>query len=155
MLDATVKAEIEAHLGQYPERQAASVEALHAVQRRYGWISDEHLREVAALLGMSPAELDGVASFYNLLYRRPVGRHVVLVCDSVSCWMMGGDRVSHAIRDRLGGVRLGQVSADGEFTVLPMCCLGACDGAPVVMVGEDTHLRVDPDAVGALLDGYR
>src|SRR5262245_58029316 len=120
MLDETVRAEIEAHKSHYKNSAAASVEALHAVQRRYGWVSDERLREVAELLGMDPAELDAVASFYNLLFRRPVGRHVVLVCDSASCWMLGSSALIAELK-RLLGVGLGQTTTDGAFTLLPMC----------------------------------
>ena len=154
MLDEDIKREIEEHLGQYPSVQAASVEALQAVQRRFGWVSDEHLREVAALLQMDPAELDGVASFYNLIFRRPVGRHVILVCDSVSCWIQGCDRVLAALQERLG-IAPGQTTEDGAFTLLPMCCLGDCDHAPVLMIGEDTHRNVDPQAIEPLLARYR
>lgn len=154
MLDPAVRTEIEALVDQYPVRSAASVEALHVVQQHVGWVSDEHLRDVAQLLGMSAAELDGIASFYNLLFRRPVGRNVILVCDSVSCWMMGSDAVTTALRERLG-IGFGETTADGVFTLLPMCCLGDCDHAPVLMVGEDTHRDVDPDTLGAVLDRYR
>ena len=154
MLDPAVRAEIEALVGHWPIRAAGGVEALQVVQRHAGWVSDEHLRDVAELLGMSATELDGVASFYNLLFRRPVGRHVVLVCDSVSCWTMGCDAVFSALRAELG-VDLAQTTADGAFTVLPMCCLGDCDHAPVLMVGEDLHRNVDPQDVGALLAPYR
>ena len=76
---------------QYEDKRAACVEALMAVQRRHRWISDRRLREVAALLDMTPDELDAVATFYNLIFRRPVGRHVIMLCDSVSCWVMGHD----------------------------------------------------------------
>lgn len=154
MLDEDIKREIAEHLGQYPSAQAASVEALQAVQRRFGWVSDEHLREVAALLHMDPAELDAVASFYNLIFRRPVGRNVILVCDSVSCWILGCDRIFAALQERLG-IAPGQTTEDGAFTLLPMCCLGDCDHAPVLMIGEDTHRDVDPQALGPLLARYR
>jgi NADH-quinone oxidoreductase subunit E len=154
MLDEQVRAEIEAHLAEVGDPRIASLEALHVVQRHAGWVSDEHLREVAALLRMSAEELDGVASFYNLVYRKPVGRHVVLWCDSVSCWVMARDRVRAALERELG-IGLGETTADGAFTLLPMCCLGACDHAPVLMIGEDTHLDVDPDALGPLLARYR
>src|SRR5688500_16534517 len=133
MLDPDIRREIEAELAHLPDRRAGTVEALHVVQRHFGWVSDEHLQEVAALLGMGAAELDGVASFYNLIYRKPVGRNVILVCDSVTCWMMGADRVCQALRQRLG-VGFAETTADGAFTVLPMCCLGDCDHAPVLMV---------------------
>ena len=154
MLADRVRAEIQEHVAHARHPTAASVEALHVVQRHEGYVSDENLREVAALLGTSPEVLDEVASFYNLVFRRPVGRNVVLLCDSVSCWVMGCDRVRDALERELG-VPYGQITADGEFTVLPMACLGDCDHAPVLMIGEDTHRDVDPSAVGELLDRYR
>ena len=154
MLDEQIRDEIEVHLAQYANRAAGSVEALQVVQRHEGWVSDEHLRDVAEILGMSAEQLDGVASFYNLVFRRPVGRHVVLLCDSVSCWVMGRDEVYAELHLRLG-IGLGETTADGAFTLLPMCCLGDCDHAPVLMIGEDTHRNVEPSALGPLLERYR
>jgi NADH-quinone oxidoreductase subunit E len=147
------RAEIEAEVTQYPYRRAATVDALKVVQRHRGWVSDEALADVAACLGVSPDEVDGVATFYNLVFRQPVGRHVILWCNSVSCWVMGGSRLCAALRERLR-VDLGGTSADGQFTLLPNVCLGACDGAPALMVDEDLHLRVTPDALGGLLEKY-
>ncbi|HET8699231.1 MAG TPA: NADH-quinone oxidoreductase subunit NuoE, partial [Gammaproteobacteria bacterium] len=130
-LDADEVAAIERALAQYPDKRAACVDALKIVQRRRGWVADEPLRGIAALLGMSVDDLDAVATFYNLIYRRPVGRHVVHVCDSVSCWLMGADDVAARIRDELGA-RYGETTADGRLTVLPIPCLGACDRAPAL-----------------------
>jgi NADH-quinone oxidoreductase subunit E len=80
---------------------------------------------------MSPAEVDSVTTFYNLIFRRPVGRHVILICDSVSCWIMGYEQVLNHIKRRLG-VEIGQTTTDRRFTLLPIACLGACDKAPAV-----------------------
>ncbi|MEO8520923.1 MAG: NADH-quinone oxidoreductase subunit NuoE, partial [Acidobacteriota bacterium] len=118
-----------------------------------GWVSDESLQDIAALLQMSTDELDGVATFYNLIYRRPVGRHVVLVCNSVTCWMLGADRLRDAVA-RASGVRVGETGADGRFTLLPIVCLGACDHAPALMVDGDLHADVDPAQVDDLLARY-
>lgn len=145
--------EIEEEAGRYPTREAVGIDALRIVQRRRGHISDDALRDVAALLGRSPDELDGVATFYNLLFRRPVGRHVILVCDSVVCWALGYEQVREALAARLG-IRLGQTTADGRFTLLPSVCLGACDRAPVLMIDGDTHFEVSPDQLGGLLERY-
>src|SRR5579872_3611118 len=139
--------------GHYEEKRGAAVEALKMVQRSHGWVSDERLREVASLLEMSPDELDGVATFYNLIFRRPVGRHVVLICDSVSCWIMGYEALRDAFQTRLG-VRLGDTTADGRFTLLPIVCLGACDHAPTIMIDDDLHHGVDPARLDALLERY-
>ncbi|MGH8474181.1 MAG: NADH-quinone oxidoreductase subunit NuoE [Methylococcales bacterium] len=135
-------AEILRDARHYSQKSGASIEALKIVQKHRGWVSDDSLRQVAGLLEMSVDELDGVATFYNLIYRRPVGRKVILCCDSVSCWMLGSDRVREKISQRLG-IEYGETTADGEYTLLPIVCLGACDHAPVVMVGEDLHHDVD------------
>lgn len=134
----------------YSQKSGASIEALKIVQKYRGWVSDESLKQVAELLDMSVEELDGVATFYNLIYRRPVGRKVILCCDSVSCWMLGSDRVREKITNKLG-IEYGQTTPDGEYTLLPIVCLGACDHAPVVMVGEDLHHDVDDARLEVIL----
>lgn len=140
--------------GRYEDKRAACIEALMAVQRRHRWISDRRLREIAALLDMAPDELDGVATFYNLIFRRPVGRHVIMLCDSVSCWLMGHDALLKALEQRLGIAR-GETSADGRFTLLPIVCLGHCDHAPALLIDEDLHGDVEPQNLDALLARYR
>jgi NADH-quinone oxidoreductase subunit E len=153
MLTEDEHREIQQELSHYPNKRSACVEALKIVQRHRSWISDDSLREVSALLEMTPEELDGVATFYNLIYRKPVGRHVALVCNSISCWIMGYDALLERLEERLG-TRLGQTSGDGRFTLLPIVCLGACDHAPVVMIDSDLHRHVTPDNVEELLNRY-
>lgn len=153
MLSQEERQEIQSELEHYPEARAASIEALKVVQRHRGWVSDEALRDVAALLGVTPDDLDDVATFYNLIFRRPVGRHVILVCDSVSCWVTGYEPLRARLRERLG-VDLGETTADGRFTVLPVPCLGACDRAPAMMIDSDFHGSVDLDALDDILARY-
>ena len=137
-----------------PERRSACLEALHVIQRnRGGWVDDEALADVAAYLGMSAAELDSIATFYNLIHRRPVGRHVIHVCNSVSCWLMGYDAVRARLRERLG-VGYGDTTEDDRFTLLPIQCLGTCDRAPALMVDEDLHRDLEPEALDAILARY-
>jgi NADH-quinone oxidoreductase subunit E len=138
----------------YAEKRGASVEALKIVQRSRGWVSDEDLHEVAGVLEMSPDELDGVATFYNLIFRRAVGRHVILVCDSVSCWIMGYEALRDRLQARLG-VRLGETTTDGRFTLLPIVCLGTCDHAPALMIDGDLHRDLDLGALDTVLSRYR
>ncbi len=126
---------IEAQIAHLPDRESAAIEALQIVQQARGWVSDESLHATAQLLGMSDAALDSIATFYNLIYRQPVGRHVVMVCDSVSCFVMNADSVRRRVTAALG-VKPGQTTPDGRFTVLPIVCLGACDRAPVIMVDD-------------------
>ena len=153
MLSHEERREIDAELARYPTRQAASVDAMKILQRHRGWVSDESLKDLAALLDMTADELDGVATFYNMIFRRPVGRHVILVCNSVTCWMLGADRL-HAQTAIASGARSGETSADGRFTLLPIVCLGACDHAPALMIDGDLHGNVDPERVDQLLPRY-
>jgi len=137
----------------YPQKRAACIEALKVVQQHRGWVSDEALDDVAELLEMTPDELDGVATFYNLIFRKPVGRHVILICDSVSCWIMGYDNLRDHLKSRLG-IDLGGTTPDGRFTLLPSVCLGACDHAPVMMIDDDLHLDLTPERIDQILAGY-
>jgi NADH-quinone oxidoreductase subunit E len=154
MLTPEEREEIEAELGHYPTKQAVCIDAMKIVQKRRGWVSDESLRDIAELLEMTVAELDGIASFYNLLLRKPVGRHVIWICDSVSCWIMGYDRQRSHLESRLG-IGLGGTTADGRFTLLPIVCLGCCDRAPAMMVDEDLHTDLTPEWVDGILERYK
>jgi NADH-quinone oxidoreductase subunit E len=153
MLSHEERREIEAELTRYPTRQAASVDAMKILQRHRGWVSDESLKDLALMLDMTADELDGVATFYNMIFRRPVGRHVILVCNSVTCWMLGADRL-HTRTAIASGARSGETSADGRFTLLPIVCLGACDHAPALMIDGDLHGDVDFKRVDQLLSRY-
>lgn len=141
--------EINAEMPHYEDKSAVSIEALRIVQKHRRWVSDECLIAVAELLDISPAQLEAVATFYNLIYRRPVGKTVIHYCNSVSCWMLGSDQVQERLCRHLN-VELGEMSADGEYTILPIVCLGACDHAPVVMVGDELKLGITEDAVNEI-----
>ncbi len=145
--------EIEHEVAAMPRRQSACIEALKAVQRHRGWVSNEAVRDVADFLEMSADEVDSVATFYNLIFRRPVGKHVIFVCDSVSCWILGCDRVRRALEEKLGA-GLGETSGDDRFTLLPIQCLGTCDHAPALMVDDDLHQDVEAEKVGEILERY-
>ena len=128
--------EIEAEIEHLPDRESAAIEALIIVQKRRGWVSDQSLHAIARLLGMSSDALDSIATFYNLIFRQPVGRHVVMVCDSVSCYVMGADGLGKAIQEHLG-IAFGGTTEDDRFTLLPIVCLGACDKAPTMMIDDE------------------
>jgi NADH-quinone oxidoreductase subunit E len=153
MLTAEEIKEIEAEAAHYPKREAVCIDALKIVQRHRGWVSDESVRDIAGHLGMSPTDLDSVATFYNLIFRRAVGRHVIMICDSVSCWIMGYDRMREHLRKRLG-IDLGETTADDRFTLLPIVCLGCCDHAPAMMVDSDLHRDLDPEKIDRELEQY-
>lgn len=154
MLSAEEQKEIQNELAHYPDKKSVSIDAMKIVQRHRGWVSDESLRDIAEYLGMSVDDLDGVATFYNLIFRKPVGRHVIMVCDSVSCWIMGYGRVCEHLAKRLG-IQFGETTADNRFTLLPIVCLGACDHAPVMMIDEDLHRDLEPEKLDQVLDQYK
>ena len=149
--DKTQLDEIRTH---YHNARAASVSVMRWVQRRDGYISDAALQDVAEYLELPAADLEGLATFYNLLFRKPVGNHVIKVCDSVSCWMCGYESVRDRLRNCLG-IEYGDTTEDGEFTLLPVVCLGNCDNAPTLMINDDLYDRVSPDAVDSILKAVR
>jgi NADH-quinone oxidoreductase subunit E len=120
---------IEELMGRYPDRKSASIPALWAVQRRYGWCTPEGIRQAAAVMRVTPAYLESVASFYDLLHTDPVGTHKVAVCTNISCWMRGGDELLDAFRAAAEG-------SEEEIYVTGFECLGACDIAPMASIDE-------------------
>ena len=150
MLSAAELGEIDAEISHVPYRSAVAIDALKIVQAHRGWVSDESLQAIARHLDMSAEELDGIATFYNLIYRRPVGEQVILLCNSISCWIKGCDKLQQKLTEQLG-VGLGETTPDNRYTLLPVTCLGACDKAPVLMVGEDLHEDVSEQGLAGLL----
>ncbi len=153
MLTQEEIAEIEKEISHYEHKSAAGIDALKIVQRRNGWVSDELLEAVANFLDMSCEELDGVATFYNRIFRRPVGRHVIFVCDSIACWVMGYEELLNALKKRLQ-IGLGETTKDGRFTLLPHVCLGICHHAPALMIDEDLYEDADASKVDDILASY-
>lgn len=153
MLTAEEKLKIEHEISLVPFRKAACIEALKIVQHTRGWISDESLKDVAEVVDMSPSELDSVATFYNLIFRKPVGRHVILVCDSITCWVMGYEKIRDALYTTLN-IKHGQTTEDGRFTLLPNCCLGTCDCAPALMIDNDLYRNLTVEQLDEILSKY-
>ncbi len=153
MLTEEERREIEKEIRQHEHKQAAALEVLKIVQRHRGWVADE-VPDLAEVLGITPEELDALATFYSLIYRKPVGRHVILVCDSVSCWIMGYENVLDHLSSRLG-TGLNGTSADGRFTLLPVACLGACDRAPAMMIDDRLYTDLTPERIDEILKEYR
>jgi NADH-quinone oxidoreductase subunit E len=141
--------QIDAEIAHVPYRAAVAIDALKIVQAHRGWVSDESLQAIARHLEMSAAELEGVATFYNLIFRRPVGDNVILLCNSISCWIKGCGSLQQTITRQLG-IGLGETTADNRYTLLPVTCLGACDKAPVLMVGEVLHEDVSEQDLAAI-----
>ncbi len=146
-------AEIQHEMGHYEDPRAASIEALKAVQKHRGWVPDAAIDAIAAVIGIPASDVEGVATFYNMIFRRPVGRHVIKVCDSISCFLTGYDALKDALMAHTG-LGYGETSADSRYTLLPVCCLGNCDKGPTLMIDDDTHGPVAPADVPALLERY-
>lgn len=132
----------------------AAVDVLYALQQHYGYLCDEAMHYAAKLLGMTTLELESLATFYDYLYRRPVGRYVIHVCDSVVCWMFHQDSIFDYLC-RVLGVPPGGTTDDGLFTVLPAACVGNCHNAPTMLVNGRFYDRLTPERVDALLDELR
>lgn len=154
MLSDLEKQKITAELAHSATKASASIDALNIVQRHQGWVSDENLKEVAHLLDMMPDELDAVATFYSFIFRKPVGRHLILICDSISCWVMGYNPLLDVLAKNLG-IRFGETTEDKRFTLLPISCLGACDRAPAMMVDDDLYGPVTQESMEIILGKYR
>ncbi|MBX3331436.1 MAG: NADH-quinone oxidoreductase subunit NuoE [Nitrospira sp.] len=154
MLSDTERDELEEALKHYPDKRAGTIDALLLLQRRRGWISDDSLVDIAQFLDMTCEDVDSVATFYNLVFRRPVGRHVLFMCDSISCWIMGCERVRERLHDHYG-VDVGQTTSDGRLTMLPIACLGHCERAPAIMIDGDVYGNVTPDKVEEIVEKYR
>ncbi len=154
MLSKAEQTEIETHIEHARTRSSGVIEALRVVQKHRGWISDEAVREVAEFLGMTSDEVDSVATLYNRIFRKPVGKHVIHVCDSISCWVMGSDSVKEKLARKLA-VSAGETSADGMFTLLPVDCLGACHKAPVMLVDGELYEKLSDERIEEILNEIR
>jgi NADH-quinone oxidoreductase subunit E len=153
MLTEAEKKEIQEEIRQYPYPAVACIDALKIVQRYRGWVSDDSVRDIAQYLGMSNEEVDGVATFYSRIYRKPVGRNVILLCDGISCMILGYASIFEYISGKLG-VNYGETTADGRFTLLPISCLGDCDHAPAMMINNDHFNHLTDKEIDELLGKY-
>ena len=150
MIPDKLKQELSARIATAVTPREAAVDVLKALQVHYGWLTDEAVEEAASLLGLSPLQVDELATFYEMLYRRPVGKRVIHVCDSISCWAMEGETLMAHIAELLG-VQPGETTTDGCFTLLPCCCLGNCGEAPTMMIGDTLYGGVTLEKTAEIL----
>ena len=127
---------------------------MYALQGHYGYLTDQALEEGARLLGMTTLELEELATFYDFIYRKMVGRYVIHVCDSVICWMHGHESVLEHLSTTLG-IKLGETTADGMFTLLPTCCMGYCDFAPAMLINGRVYGPLTPQRIDDVLTRLR
>ncbi|MFZ3185503.1 MAG: NADH-quinone oxidoreductase subunit E [Pseudomonadales bacterium RIFCSPLOWO2_12_59_9] len=153
VLTDSERSAIEHELHHYEDSRAASIGALKIVQEARGWVPDGAIAAIGELIGIPASDVEGVATFYSQIFRQPVGRHIIRVCDSMVCYIGGHESVVSSIQQQLG-IGLGETSSDGRFTLLPVCCLGNCDKAPALMIDDHTFGDVQPDGVAKLLENY-
>lgn len=146
-LKQSLAARIEAV--EHPKELA--VDVMFALQEHFGYFSDEALALAAGLLEMSAVELEELATFYTFIYRTPVGRYVIHVCDSVVCWMEEKEALVRHLCKRLD-IGMGRTSADNLFTLLPVCCIGYCDRAPAILVNRKAYGPLTVESLDALID---
>lgn len=144
---------LEQEIARYPSPKAAGIDCLVKLQESRGWLSDETLADLAPLLGMSVHELEGIATFYNRLHRKPVGRHIIAYCDSVSCWIMGSDQIREALQEQLE-ITPGETTPDQRFTLIPAQCLGNCERAPALAVNDEPYCELSPEGLDDILSRY-
>ena len=154
MIPGQLKASLEQRVADANTNREAAVDVMKELQRHYGWLTDEALEDASQLLGLSPLQVEELATFYEMIYRRPVGRHVVHVCDSISCWASGGETLLESLAQLLE-VEPGSTTADGVITLLPCSCLGNCGEAPCMMVGEKQYGRMTPEAGAKIVVSLR
>ena len=151
--DDTIEA-FRAKAADTPHPRELIVDLLRAIQDHHGWVPDAGIELAAQTLGLSPLQIEEIATFYDKIYRQPVGRKVIHLCDSICCWTTGGEQVAELLRDKLG-IGFGETTPDGVFTLLPTCCLGACGDAPAMMIGLTTYGRLTAEKIDTILREIR
>jgi NADH-quinone oxidoreductase subunit E len=145
--------ELDRELGNFTKKTDGVLEALKVVQNSRGWVSDDAVGDVAAYTGATPEEVEAIATFYPMVYRKPVGRHIIHVCDGIVCWIMGYEGVYSRLQEMLG-IKPGETTSDGRFTLLPVSCIGSCDRAPALMIDGELHRDVTVDSISGILGSY-
>jgi len=154
MLSDKEKEEIQKEIKLYPYPGAACIDALKIVQHHRGWISDDAVGDIASELDMTVDEVDSVATFYTRIYRKPVGRNIILLCDGTSCMIMGYESIYEYISKQLN-LKFGETTDDRRFTLLPITCMGDCDHAPVLMINDDHYNNLNFDKIDEILGKYQ
>jgi NADH-quinone oxidoreductase subunit E len=154
MIPVELKAEWKAKIDQAEHGWEMAIDVMTALQNHYGYLSDEALQEAAAILDMTPLELEELATFYEFIFREPVGKYVIHVCDGIVCWLNGHQRVIDYLSAKLG-IRPGETTPDGLFTLLPVCCIGYCDRSPAMLVNRMPYGPLSPARIDRLLTRLR
>jgi len=154
-LPEDLREHLSEHCTHYANRRVGLIWVMQQLQAYYGgWLPNRAIGEASEIVGVAKPEVEGVATFFNWFFRQPVGRNVIVMCDSISCYLGGCEKNLEHLEQKLG-ITLGETTADGEYTLLPIVCLGNCDKAPCMMVGDDLHSNLTPEDMDKLFDKYR
>lgn len=154
MLPEELKASLEKKISLVEHPRELVVDVMLELQDHYGFLSDEALEEAAVLLGMTPLEMEELATFYTFIFREPVGKYVIHVCDSIICWMDGYESIRDHLSQKLG-IKMGETTSDGLFTLLPVCCIGYCDRSPAVLINRKVYGPLTPEKLDNILEELR
>ena len=154
MLPVKLKTSLAEHIASVDHPRELVVDIMFAIQDQFGYLSDEAVEEVATLLNMSPLEVEELATFYTFIYREPVGKYVIHVCDSVVCWLDGYESLRDYLCTKLG-IEMGQTTSDGLFTLLPVCCIGYCDRSPAILINKKVYGPLTPEKLDEILEELR
>lgn len=154
-LPEELREHLSEHCTHYASRRVGLIWVMQQLQKHYGgWLPDRAIREAADIVGLAVPEVEGVATFFNWFFREPVGREIITVCDSLPCYLGGCDQLRANLEQKLG-IKQGETTADGAFTLLPIVCLGNCDHAPTMMIGEELYNRVTAEQLDEILERHR
>ena len=151
MLPDKIKDSLERQITHADHPREMVVDVMLALQEHYGYLCDEAVDEAASLLGMSPLEVEELATFYTFIYREPVGKFVIHVCDSLICWMDGYESIKNYLCKKLD-IAVGATSADGLFTLLPVCCIGYCDMSPAMLINRKVYGHLTPEKIDEIIE---
>jgi NADH-quinone oxidoreductase subunit E len=154
VLSDKAKSEIRQLKARYPHANSALLPALALAQKEQGWLSPEVLEEVAEVMGLAPAQVGSVASFYTMFNRRPVGKHLVQVCTNIACSLLGAEHIVEHLKRRLG-IEVGRTTSDGRFTLMEVECLGSCGTAPMMQVNDVYYENLTEERVDQILAELR
>ena len=154
MLPTDLRESLAQHIAAVDHPRELVVDVMFAVQGHYGYLSDEAVAEVAHLLGMTALEVEELSTFYTFVYRRPVGKYVIHVCDSVVCWMDGYTSIRDYLSRKLE-IEMGETTSDGLFTLLPVCCIGYCDRSPAMLINRKVYGPLTPEKLEDILENLR
>lgn len=154
MFSKSVEKEFQELLTRYPSKRSALIPALHIVQRELGYLSDEGIKYVSTLMGLTPAQVTEVATFYLMFFLKPVGKNILWVCHNLSCDLCGAEEIISHLENKLG-IKVGETTADGKFTLLRQECLASCDTAPVMQVNDEYEENLTPPRVDEIIERLR